>query len=63
MTDGCVQLSGGNLSGMLLDNEANKERSGAGFNPLIHRLYAHHTLYRDDAVVPHRGLRGSAEQL
>ena len=32
-----IELEGGSFSGLLLDNEANDDRQGSGFNPLCHR--------------------------
>jgi hypothetical protein len=50
MVNRSIQLSNGHFSGLLHDNEANKHRAGAGFNPLTHRRYPTQNLYRDDAV-------------
>jgi len=34
-----IGLSGGSFRGLLLDNEANADRQGSGFNPLCHLSY------------------------
>jgi hypothetical protein len=43
-------LSNGFFSGIIHDNESNKERQGSGFNPLIHFLYPGQNIYRDEDV-------------
>ena len=45
-------LSLGNAywSGRLHDNEANRERSGSGFNPLTHNLYPGQNLFHNSFV-------------
>jgi len=45
-----VDLQSSDLSGTMLDNVANAERSGAGFHPLMHRRYPDQNIYRDDGV-------------
>ena len=45
-----IGLSGGSFRGILLDNEANADRQGSGFNPLCHLRHPGHNLFRDDAV-------------
>ena len=45
-----IPVSNRHFSGILHDNEANKQRSGSGFNPLTHILYPEQSLFRDDAV-------------
>ena len=35
-----IGLSGGSFRGLLLDNEANADRQGSGFNPLCHLSYS-----------------------
>ena len=45
-----IGLSGGSFRGLLLDNEANADRQGSGFNPLCHLRYPDQNLYRDAAV-------------
>ncbi|MCB9768610.1 MAG: hypothetical protein H6752_10475 [Candidatus Omnitrophica bacterium] len=36
--------------GVLLDNTANRNRQGAGFNPLVWKPFPHSNLYRNDSV-------------
>jgi hypothetical protein len=45
-----VTLSGPGLAGMLLDNNANRERQGSGFNPLCSLRFPGKNIFRDDAV-------------
>ena len=45
-----IEFGCGEFSGTILDNAANADREGAGFNPLRHRLYPQQNIYRDDAV-------------
>ena len=47
---GTIELRGGSFRGLLLDNEANAERQGSGFNPLCHLGCPGRNLFRDDAV-------------
>jgi hypothetical protein len=44
------QISNGYFTGILHDNESNRERQGSGFNPLTHYLYPKQNLFHDDAV-------------
>ena len=45
-----VRIGAGPLRGTVYDNEANAERSGSGFNPLIHAKYPNQNLFRGDYV-------------
>ncbi|MCP4640236.1 MAG: DUF4038 domain-containing protein, partial [bacterium] len=45
-----VALKSPGLWGEVLDNEANRERSGSGFNPLMTTVYPGENLFRDDYV-------------
>lgn len=45
-----AELAGNNLNGRLLDNLANQDRQGNGFNPLCHEAYPGENLFRGDAV-------------
>ncbi|MXW78278.1 MAG: hypothetical protein F4Z57_04680 [Gemmatimonadetes bacterium] len=45
-----IGLRSGSCRGFLLDNEANADRQGSGFNPLCHLSYPDQNLFRDDAV-------------
>jgi len=45
-----AELRGTGLTGRLLDNAANEDRQGSGFNPLCHELYPGENLFRGDAV-------------
>lgn len=45
-----AHLEAGNLSGRLLDNVANFERSGSGFNPFFHSAYPGKPIFRLEYV-------------
>lgn len=45
-----LEVRGGDLSGVLLDNDANREREGAGLNPLRHAAYPGANVFRGDHV-------------
>jgi len=47
---GSVPVGNRYFTGVLHDNQSNKDRQGSGFNPLTHFLYPGRNLYRDDAV-------------
>ena len=45
-----TKIDYGYLSGIVHDNDSNRDRSGSGFNPLTYILYPGQNLFRDAAV-------------
>lgn len=45
-----IEISNEYFTGVLHNNESNRERQGSGFNPLSYYLYPNQNLFHDDAV-------------
>lgn len=45
-----AELASGKIEGRLLDNEANEDRQGSGFNPLLHADFPGENVFRGDGV-------------
>ena len=45
-----IPISNGTFSGVLHNNESNRKRQGAGFNPLKHHLYPEQNIFGDGGV-------------